>query len=74
MPLKSADTASLLSTSTSQKGRSKFETFLDSAIEDDEDKIVAINAGTVPFLDEYKRYCRTWKRADPQLYRENPYL
>ena len=55
MPLKSADAASSSSTSTSQKGRSEFETFLDSAMEDDEDEMVAIDAGTVPFLDEYEK-------------------
>lgn len=74
MPLKSADSASLLSTSTFQKGRSEFEAFLDSAMEDDNDDMGAMDVSIDPFLDEYERYCRTWKRADPQLYRENPYL
>ncbi|EFZ04526.1 Ribonuclease H-like protein [Metarhizium robertsii ARSEF 23] len=74
MPLKSAETASSSSKSTSHKRRSEFETFLDSAMEDDEDDMVAMDGSIDPLLDEYERYCRTWKRADPQLYRENPYL
>ena len=73
MPLKSAG-ASSASASISYKVRSEFETFLDSAMQDDEDDMTAMNAGIDPFLDEYERYCRTWRRADPQLYQENPYL
>ncbi|KFG84205.1 putative transposase [Metarhizium anisopliae] len=69
--LKSADTPSPSSTSTSRKERSEFETFLDSAMQDDEDDAMAIDGSIDPFLDEYDRYCKTWKRADPKLYREN---
>jgi hypothetical protein len=72
--LKSADAPSPSSTSTSRKERSEFETFLDSAMQDDEDDVMAIDGSIDPFLDEYDRYCKTWKRADPKLYRENPYL
>jgi hypothetical protein len=43
-------------------------------MEDDEDEMAAMDGSIDALLDEYERYCRTWKRADPQLYRENPYL
>lgn len=36
--------------------------------------MIAVDAGVDPFIDEYEMYCRTWRRADPQLYQENPYL
>ena len=75
MPLESADAASQASTLTSRKERSEFERFLDQAMEDDDDDdIGAMDDNIDSFHGEYERYCWTWKRADPQLYRENPYL
>lgn len=74
IPLTPAGISSSASASTTYKERSEFETFLDSAMQDDEDGMIAMDAGIDPSLDEYERYCRTWRRADPQLYQENPYL
>jgi hypothetical protein len=53
LPLKSAESASS-SKSTSRKGRSEFENFLDSVMEDDEDDMMAMDSSIDPFLDEYE--------------------
>lgn len=76
LPLKPVCNQSFPSASITHRGRSEFETFLDSAMQDDEDEddMTAVDAGIDPFIDEYEIYCRTWRRADPQLYQENPYL
>lgn len=35
---------------------------------------MAIDGSIDTFLDKYNMYYKTWKRADPKLYQENPYL